>query len=66
VTRPHLCACGRYIKPQGWASHKRNCPDYQTGLQSFLEAAGLAPTGKPDPWPFPVSAHNWQSQKQKG
>lgn len=37
MTRPIKCACGRYIKPRGFAEHKKSCPAYQQGLREFVE-----------------------------
>jgi hypothetical protein len=39
MTRPVKCACGRYIKPLGWASHRKNCAQYQAGFREFFDAA---------------------------
>lgn len=51
MPRPVKCACGRYIKPLGWANHRKNCEAYQAGLREFAEKAGLAP--KPTAAPAP-------------
>jgi hypothetical protein len=57
MTRPTKCACGRYIKPRGFAAHKRNCPEYQAGLREFVDrlpcpkplpAAGVSVVGEDD------------------
>lgn len=70
MSRPTKCACGRYIKPLGWANHRKNCEAYQAGLREFAEKAGLAhaPTPAPAPAPgvAPSQAHSKSEYKRRG